>query len=284
MAAGEVDLEHRAAQAQLTRVQRYAGGLRWETEVGVDRVDFKYQTGTHSHRSWHPLPMDCPLHDVPAGQASLWTALWQVACLMRPEWSPDQWRPRLRRLARTAGGLTGHGDSQPGAASPGASAHSALNDRMAEWVRRLLPLSRMPTRGIQRPAVQVREVRETTELDLEAMEACRQGRGAMLVGWRVSTGTALQWRVVAGLEGTQDPQGVFRPRSVLLLPQETEAVWSCGYGTRLDPVAGQDAQSSEIDTFTTDFTITSTTPSWQLRSLDGRWAAVEGVRVLMLDG
>ena len=127
------------------------------------------------------------------------------------------------------------------------------------------------------------------------MEACRRDGGVTLVVWRqrhgpvpkaqpkASNGSAEQdhwhWRVVAGLEGQVDPgargdsvklEGRFKPRSVLLLPQEVEAVWGCGYGMRLDPVASSDKTSLGFS------------GAWQLRSLYGNWAAVEVVRVLML--
>jgi hypothetical protein len=156
---------------------------------------------------------------------------------------------------------------------------------MVEWVRRLLPLSRMPTRGIQRPAIQVRE---TAGLDLETVEACRSHGGVALVAWRrnsdatglnkthpsnvASTAQGLQWRLLAGLEGFQSQAPVFQPCSMLLLPQGTEAVWGCGYGLRMDPVVEQHARSPD-----------KANP-WVLRSLHGHLTTAEVVKALMLNG
>lgn len=269
-------------EASASVVQVYTTGLRFETEIGVDAPESNL--GTSSDRVWHSLPMDCPLYDAPEGQRSLWTALWQVACLLRPEWSPNQWRPRLRRLARIAGALTVHGDPQLVAVPSGQSDLTALDERMAEWVRRLMPSSQMPARGIQRSAI---EVREATGMDLAGMEVCQRHGGALLVAWRrvshstdhangrrgsaTFTAPNLHWRMVAGLGGTQGSRGKLLPSSVLLLPQSLEAVWGCGYGMRLDPVVRQDANSPQTQNL------------WQLRGLDGRWTVVEMVRVLMLD-
>lgn len=252
-------------------VQVYTAGLRFETEVSVDTQE-PHQAMT-GERAQHFLPSDCPLYDVPNGQVSLWTALWQVACLLRSEWSPSQWRPRLRRLARIACSLT--------------NGEHVLDERMAEWVRRLLPASQMTVRGVDRLAI---KVHEASGLDLAALETCRRKGGAMLVAWRrvhravdhdmghiASAAEAgptlddLQWRVIAGLEGTQGSGLVFQPRSVLLLPQGTEAAWGCGYGLRLDPVVTREAALPEHPHL------------WQLRTLYGGWDRVEVVKVLMLD-
>lgn len=252
-------------------VQVYTAGLRFETEVSVDTQE-PHQAMT-GERAQHFLPLDCPLYDAPDGKGSLWTALWQVACLLRSEWSPSQWRPRLRRLARITGSLT--------------TGEHVLAERMAEWVRRLLPASQMTVRGVDRLAI---KVHEASGLDLAALETCRRKGGAMLVAWRTvhravdhDVGDAanaaeagptvddLQWRVVAGLEGTQGSGLVFQPRSVLLLPQGMEAAWGCGYGLRLDPVVTREAALPEHPNL------------WQLRTLYGGWSRVEVVKVLMLD-
>ncbi|MCE1194302.1 MAG: hypothetical protein LWW96_19330 [Acidovorax sp.] len=122
-------------------------------------------------------------------------------------------------------------------------------------------------------------VLESAELDLDAMERCRREGGVLLVAWRrvhpeKRGDGGWQWRVAAGLEGVEAPRAKrasgLQPRSVLLAPQEAEAVWGCGYGLRLDPVA-----SSAV-------TSLGSGNRWQLRSLYGDWAAVEVLQVLML--
>ncbi len=251
-----------------------------------------------STTSLHRLPLACPLEEPPGDHHTLWTALWQAACLMRPEFSPVQWRPRVQRLARLANALIHEGDTDvdaPGAHEAAQAAmRTQLDDRMTEWVRRLLPSSRMPTAGHFRSEV---SVLESAELDLDAMEACRKEGGITLLAWRrrrdsvskqkseLRSATGLpeeepwQWRVVAGLEGLEGAgdcgnrgrlEGRFQPRSVLLVPQETEAVWGCGYGMRLDPAASLEPPSS------------GSSGHRQLRSLYGSWTAVEVVRVLIL--
>lgn len=235
-----------------------------------------------STTSLHRLPLACPLEEPPGDHRSLWTALWQAACLLRPEVSPAQWRARVRRLARIAGALI-HGDTKADAPEQHEAMQepmTALDVRMAEWIRRLLlPLPR--TTDSLRPAI---SVQERAELDLDAMERCRREGGVLLVAWRgvhpAKRGDGgWQWRVVAGLEGVEGPtargassnlrEGL-EPRSVLLVPQEAEAVWGCGYGMRLDPAASLDTSSPE------------TSSHRQLRSLHGGWTAVEVVRVLVL--
>ena len=273
-------------------VQVYMAGLRWETEPMV----IAQTQDARSTMALHRLPLACPLEEPPGDHDTLWTALWQAACLMRPEFSPVQWRPWVQRLARVANALIHEGDTDVDA--PGqheeaqATMRRQLDDRMTEWVRRLLPSSRMPTAGLFHREI---SVLESEELDLDAMEACRRDGGVTLVAWRrrhvsapkaqpkTSNGPPEQdhwhWRVVAGLEGLEGPgawgdsvklERRFQPRSVLLLPQEVEAVWGCGYGMRLDPVASSDKTSLGFS------------GAWQLRSLYGNWAAVEVVRVLML--
>lgn len=175
-----------------------------------------------------------------------------------------------------------------------ATLRTQLDERITEWVRRLLPSSRMPTAGHFRFDI---SVLESAELDLDAMEDCHKEGGVTLLAWRrrrdsVSKAKSLtnaanclpkqghwQWRVVAGLEGTggsgdsgnrAKPEGRFQPRSVLLMPQKAEAVWGCGYGMRLDPVASLESASPGCSGHR------------QLRSLYGSWTAVEVVRVLML--
>lgn len=235
-----------------------------------------------SNSALHRLPLVCPLEEPPGDHHTLWTALWQAACLLRPDVSPARWRPRLRRLARIAGALV-HVDTKADAPEQHEATQAprtALDVRMAEWVRRLL-LPAPQTEGSFRPAI---SVLESTELDLDAMELCRREGGVVLVAWQgvhpAKRGDGgWQWRVVAGLEGLEDPTARvasanlgegFQPRSVLLVPQEAEAVWGCGYGMRLDPLASLDTASPE------------TSSHWQLRSLYGSWTAVEVVRVLML--
>lgn len=251
-----------------------------------------------SNTALHRLPLTCPLEEPPGDHHTLWTALWQAACLMRPEVSPVQWRPRVRRLARVANALIHEGDTDvdaPGAhEAEQATLRTQLDERMAEWVRRLLPSSRMPTAGHFRSEI---SFLESADLDLDAMEDCRKEGGVTLLAWRrrrdsVSKAKSQpnaancppkqgywQWRVVAGLEGAEGsgdsgnrakPGGRFQPLSVLLLPQEAEAVWGCGYGMRLDPAASLESASPGCSGHR------------QLRSLYGSWTAVEVVRVLML--
>lgn len=235
-----------------------------------------------SNTALHRLPLVCPLEEPPGDHRSLWTALWQAACLLRPQVAPAQWRPRVRRLARIAGVLV-RVDTKAGAPTqhePTQDPRTALDVRMAELVRRLL-LPAPQTEGSFRPTI---AVLESTDLELDAMELCRRQGGVVLVAWqRVHPAKrgdgGWQWRVVAGLEGLENPtaRGAsanlgerIQPRSVLLLPQEAEAVWGCGYGMRLDPAASLDTTSPE------------TSNHWQLRSLYGGWTAVEVVQVLML--
>ena len=251
-----------------------------------------------SNTALHRLPLACPLEEPPGDHHTLWTSLWQAACLMRPEFSPVQWRPRVRRLARVANALIHEGGTDldaPGAHEAAQAAmRTQLDDRMTEWVRRLLPSSRMPKAGHFRSEI---SVLESAELDLDAMEDCRKEGGVTVLAWRrrrdsvsktKSQSNAAncppkqgywQWRVVAGLEGLEgaggcgdraEPDGRFQPRSVLLVPQETEAVWGCGYGMRLDPAASLEPPSS------------GSSGHRQLRSLYGSWTAVEVARVLML--
>lgn len=258
--------------------QVYTAGLRWETEPMVMALT----RDAASTVSLHRLPLVCPLEEPPGDHHTLWTALWQTACLLRPEVSPAQWRPRVRRLARIAGALIHVGtmadapEQQKATQDP----RKVLDVRMAEWFRRLLLPSPRTTDSF-RPAI---SVLESTELDLDAMELCRREGGVVLVAWqRVHPAKrgdgGWQWRVVAGLEGLEGLRARaasgnvgkgFQPRSVLLVAQEAEAVWGCGYGTRLDPLASLDTTSPE------------TSSHWQLRSLYGSWTAVEVVRVLML--
>lgn len=291
-AADKAERRHASHPASL--VQVYTAGLLWETEPMVMALAQNAASTTSLHR----LPLACPLEEPPGDHHTLWTALWQAACLLRPGVSPVQWRPRVRRLARVANALIHERETDVDA--PGqrevaqATVRRQLDDRMAEWVRRLLPSSRMSTAGPFHSEV---SVLERAELDLDAMEACRQEGGVTLLAWRcrrdsvfkqkseLRTATGLpeeepwQWRVAAGLEGLEDagdggnrakPERRYQPRSVLLLPQETEAVWGCGYGMRLDPAAALDITSP------------ASRDHWQLRSLYGSWTAVEVVRVLML--
>lgn len=295
MAAADKPGRPRASRSA-SLVQVYTAGLRWETEPVVTAL-----APTQDARSTmplHRLPLVCPLEEPPGDHHTLWTALWQAACLMRPEFSPVQWRPRVQRLARVANALIHEGDTDvdaPGAHETAQAAmRTQLDGRMTEWVRRLLPSSRMPTAGHVRSGG---AVLESAELDLDAMEDCRKEGGITLLAWRRRRDSVSktksepnaancppkqgywQWRVVAGLEGAEGsgdsgnrakPEGRFQPRSVLLLPQEAEAVWGCGYGMRLDPAASLESASP------------GSSGHRQLRSLYGSWTAVEVVRVLML--
>lgn len=291
-AADKAERRHASHPASL--VQVYTAGLLWETEPMVMALAQNAASTTSLHR----LPLAYPLEEPPGDHHTLWTALWQAACLLRPEVSPVQWRPRVRRLARVANALIHEGDTDvvaPGAHEAAqATLRTQLDERIAEWVRRLLPSSRMPRVGHFRSEI---SVLESAELDLDAMEDCLKEGGVTLLAWRrrrdsVSKAKSepnaancppkqgyWQWRVVAGLEGAEGsgdsgnrakPEGRFQPRSVLLLPQEAEAVWGCGYGMRLDPAASLEPPSS------------GSSGHWQLRSLYGSWTAVEVVRVLML--
>ena len=231
-----------------------------------------------SSTALHRLPLACPLEEPPGDHHTLWTALWQAACLLRPEVSPAQWRTRVRRLARIAGALT-HVEARADAPSRHEATQdprTALDFRMAEWVRRLLlPSTPTPTDSFGSAI----SVLERAELELDAMERCRREGGVMLVAWRrvhpAKRGDGgWQWRVVAGLEGVAARRAKrasgLQPRSVLLAPQEAEAVWGCGYGLRMDPVASSEVTSSGSGN------------RWQLRSLYGDWAAVEVLQVLIL--
>jgi len=275
-------------------VQVYTAGLRWETEPMV----IAQTQDAWSTMALHRLPLACPLEEPPGDHHTLWTALWQMACLLRPEVSPAQWRARVRHLARVANSLIHEGETDVDA--PGvheaaqATLRTQLDQRITEWVRRLLPSSRMPTAGHVRSGG---SFLESAELDLDAMEDCRKEGGVTLLAWRrrrdsvskpksepraatgLPTQEAWQWRVVAGLEGAEGsgdsgnrakPEARFQPRSVLLLPLEAEAGWGCGYGMRLDPAASLDT------------TLPGSSGHRQLRSLYGSWTAVEVARVLML--
>lgn len=295
MAAAD-KVERRRARCPASWVQVYTAGLRWETEPMVVALapaqDARYTTALHR------LPVTCPLEEPPGNHHTLWTALWQAACLLRPEVSPVHWRGRVRRLARVANALIHEGETDVDA--PGvheaaqATLRTQLDERITEWVRRLLQSSRMPTAGHVRSGG---SFLESAELDLDAMEDCRKEGGITLLAWRRRRDSVFkpkfepsgtnglpeqddwQWRVVAGLEGLEghgnrgnraEPDGRFQPRSVLLLPQEAEAVWGCGYGMRLDPAASLETPSPVPGNHR------------QLRGLYGSWTAVEAVRVLML--
>lgn len=290
MAAADKGRRPRASRPA-SLVQVYTAGLRWETEPMV--MAWPPLKDAVSNTALHRLPLTCPLEEPPGDHHTLWTALWQAACLLRPEVSPAQWRPRVRRLARVASAMIQARETD--IVAPGqheeaqATTRRQLDDRMAEWVRRLLPPFRMSTAGPPHSEV---SVLESVELDLDAMEACRKDGGVALVAWRRSPVPAptvrskpangprhWYWRVVAGLEGLEGPgargnsvklEGRFQARSVLLLPQEVEAVWGCGYGMRLDPAASLGIPSLGFSSHR------------QLRSLYGSWTAVEVVRVLML--
>lgn len=293
-AADKAERRHASRPASL--VQVYTAGLRWETEPTV--MAWPPLQHAVSNSALHRLPLVCPLEEPPGDHHTLWTALWQAACLLRPEVSPAQWRARVRRLARVANALIREGETDvdaPGAHEAAqATLRTQLDERITEWVRRLLPSSRMPAAGHVRSGG---AVLESADLDLDAMEDCRKEGGVTLLAWRRRRDSVpkaksqpnaancppkqgyWQWRVVAGLEGADGsgdsgnrakPEGRFQPRSVLLLPQEAEAVWGCGYGMRLDPAASL------------EFASPGYSGHRQLRSLYGSWTAVEVVRVLML--
>ncbi len=291
-AADKAERRHASRPASL--VQVYTAGLRWETEPMV----IAQTQDARSTMALHRLPLTCPLEEPLGDHHTLWSTLWQAACLLRPEVSPAQWRPRVRRLARVASALIQAGETDAlglGAhESALATTRTQLDERMAEWVRRLLPSSRKPTVG---HVCSGGSFLESAELGLDAMEDCRKEGGVTLLAWRRRRDSVFkpksepseanglpeqepwQWRVVAGLEGLEGsgdrgnrgkPEGRFQPRSVLLLPLEAEAVWGCGYGMRLDPAASLESASP------------GSSGHRQLRSLYGSWTAVEVVRVLML--
>lgn len=159
-------------------VQMYTAGLRWETEPMVMALaqDARYTTALHR------LPLTCPVEEPPGDHHPLWTALWQAACLLRPEVSPARWRPRVCRLARIAGALI-HVETNADAPEQHEATQEpmiALDVRMAEWVRRLLLPLPPPTDSF-RPAI---SVQECAELNLDAMDQCRREGGVLLVAWR----------------------------------------------------------------------------------------------------
>ena len=92
-----------------TLVQMYTAGLRWDTEPMV--WAWAPTRGAATAVPLHRLPLECPVQEPPCDHHTLWTALWQAACLLRPEVSPVQWRPRVRRLARVANALIHEGDA-----------------------------------------------------------------------------------------------------------------------------------------------------------------------------
>lgn len=65
-------------------VQVYTAGLRWETEPMVMAL----AQDARSTMALHRLPLTCPLEEPPGDHPTLWTALWQTACLLSPEFSP----------------------------------------------------------------------------------------------------------------------------------------------------------------------------------------------------
>lgn len=85
-AADKAERRHASRPASL--VQMYTAGLRWETEPMVMAPTQDARSTTALHR----LPLTCPLEEPPGDHHTLWTALWQAACLLRPEVSPVQWR------------------------------------------------------------------------------------------------------------------------------------------------------------------------------------------------
>ena len=161
-------------------VQVYTAGLQWETEPMV--IAWAPTRGAATAAPLHRLPLECPVEELPGDHRSLWTALWQAACLLRPEVSPAQWRPWVRRLVRIDGALVCV-DTKAGAPTqhePTQDPRTALDVRMAEWVHRLLlPAPQMGDSF--RPTI---SVLESTELDLDAMELCRRQGGVVLIAWQ----------------------------------------------------------------------------------------------------
>ena len=102
MAAAD-NAERLRASRPASLVQVYTAGLRWETEPMVRTWAPTQDAATAL--PLHRLPLEFPVDEPPGDHRSLWTALWQAACLLRPAVSPAQWRTRVRRLARIAGAL-----------------------------------------------------------------------------------------------------------------------------------------------------------------------------------
>lgn len=292
-------------------VQVYTAGLRFETEPMVctgsaasalGQIDALGSLSQRPNRQ--RLPLQCPLvegdwdqhsdvgadSEAMAAIGSTWTALWQVACLLRPEVSPVLWRQRIRRLARIVKGQSASGaglEAPPGLdntglkdAAPIGLTGTVVAQGMSQWIQRLMPAGMLGVTD-RYPGV---SVTEGPALELKTLEDCVRSGGVALLGWQrvrpersglrdqaqvtAVTSRHWQWRVVAGIEGLK-PLGLhFQSRSVLLLPQEGEAVWGCGYGKRLDPnwlAGGGSRQLAGL---------------WALRGLDGALSTVDVVRVL----
>lgn len=168
--------ERRHAIRPASLVQVYTAGLRWDTEPMVMALAPTQDTETAAPLP--RLPLECPVEEPLGDHRSLWTALWQAACLLRPEVSPAEWLPRVRRLARIAGALV-NVDTRADASEQHEATQdpmTALDFRMAEWVRRLLLPSPRTTDSL-RPAI---SVLESAELDLDAIERCRREGGVLL--------------------------------------------------------------------------------------------------------
>lgn len=276
-------------------VQVYTAGLRFETEPMVCVRPAASPVGTRELQpSLHRLPLQCPLLEVDEQDSSAWTALWQASCLLRPEVSPVLWRQRIRRLARIIKGFPASADglepfarvnSTDGLKSVSLRKAAELKDPvlgMSEWVQRLMPAGMLGTSDRFQGVV----VSDSAALDLKSLESCVRSGGVALLAWKrsVATRSALstqaligmetprhwQWRVVAGVEGLKALNRHFQSRSVLLLPQDTEAVWGCGFGGRLDPLVHDVPEHVGCANRCT----------W--RSLDGAKATVEVCRVLLI--
>ena len=78
-AADKAQRQHASRSASL--VQVYTAGLQWKTEPMVMALAQDAPSTTSLHR----LPLVCPLDEPPEDHHTLWTALWQAACLFRPE-------------------------------------------------------------------------------------------------------------------------------------------------------------------------------------------------------
>lgn len=276
-------------------VQVYTAGLRFETEPMVCVRPAASPVGTRELQpSPHRLPLQCPLLKVDEQDSSAWTALWQASCLLRPEVSPVLWRQRIRRLARiikgfpaSADGLEpfASGNSTDGLKSVSSRKAAELKDPvlgMSEWVQRLMPAGMLGTSDRFQGVV----VSDSAALDLKSLESCVRSGGVALLAWKrsVATRSALStqaligmetprhwhWRVVAGVEGLKALNRHFQSRSVLLLPQDTEAVWGCGFGGRLDPLVHEAPdQLGYAD-------------RWNWRCLDGGKTIVEIIQVLQI--
>jgi len=255
-------------------VQVYTAGLRFETEPMVCSHRSVTSAGSQAPLpAAHRLPLQCPLLKPSSEHRSAWTALWQAACLLRPEISPTLWRQRIRRLERITHGrsaVANHLDLDTGLGEVVERVENlAVAVWMSKWLQHLMPPRMLGLtdrfRGVS--------VSQDAVLDLKSVETCVRSGGVALLARHPQmaslsdpsmsnpedTTPPIQWvwRVVAGLEGTKAREHSFQSRSVLLLPQDAEGVWGCGYGGRLDALATDSSDSKVSDNL------------WTWRSVDG---------------